>query len=49
MNSLVNNAASYEVKGNDYRYIFKQYLKKLLSEISLLDSALNLNKDDKDD
>ena len=49
MNSLVNNAASYEVKGNDYRYIFKQYLRKLLSEISLLDSALNLNKDDKDD
>ncbi|WP_178041623.1 [Fe-Fe] hydrogenase large subunit C-terminal domain-containing protein [Frisingicoccus sp.] len=48
MNSLVNSASAYEMKGNDYRYIFKQYLRTLLSDISLLDAALNLNKEDKD-
>lgn len=48
MNSLVNSASAYEVKGNDYRYIFKQYLKTLLYDISLLDNALNLNKEEKD-
>jgi iron only hydrogenase large subunit-like protein len=49
MNSLVASASNYEVNNNDYRYIFKQYLRKLLSDISLLDAALNLNKEDKDD
>lgn len=49
VNSLVNSADSYALEGNDYRYIFKKQMSKLLSEISHLDAALNLNKDDKDD
>lgn len=49
MDSLVNNSDAYALEGNDYRYIFKKQMHKLLSEISLLDAKLNLNKDDKDD
>lgn len=49
MNSLVNCADAYALQGNDYRYIFKKQMSKLLFEISLLDAKLNLNKDDKDD
>ena len=49
MNSLVNSADAYALEGNDYRYIFKKQMSKLLCEISRLDAKLNLNKDDKDD
>lgn len=49
MNSLVNSADAYALEGNDYRYIFKKQMQKLLSEVSRLDATLNLNKDDKDD
>lgn len=45
VNSLVNSASANEVNGNDYRYIFKQYLKKLLSDMSLLDATLNHSED----
>ena len=34
MNSLVNSADTYALEGNDYRYIFKKQMSKLLSEIS---------------
>lgn len=49
MNSLVNSADAYALEGNDYRYIFKKQMSKLLCEISRLDAKLNLNKDDRDD
>lgn len=49
MNSLVNSADTYALEGNDYRYIFKKQMGKLLSEMSRLDAKLTLNKDDKDD
>lgn len=46
VNSLVNSAPANEVNGNDYRYIFKQYLRKVLSDMSMLDATLNPSKDD---
>lgn len=49
MNSLVKSADSFAIAGNDYRYIYKKQMSKLLTEISLLDAKLNLNKVDKDD
>ena len=42
----MNSAPANEVNGNDYRYIFKQYLRKVLSDMSMLDATLNPSKDD---